>query len=58
MSLGETLALIGLMWFATGSVIALLVCRRWRNESRREHYRLTADPMSLSGIERGDKWHS
>jgi len=54
MSLVETLALCALMWLATGSVIALLICRRWKADSRREHYRLTADPMSLRGIERGD----
>ena len=54
MTLVETLALIALMWLATGSVIALLVGRRWKKQDRRIRTACAFDPVAARGIERGD----
>jgi hypothetical protein len=43
-----------LAWIVAASAAALVLCRRWRLDERREKLALKFDPVSIRGIERGD----
>lgn len=43
-----------LAWIVAASAAALVLCRRWRLEERREKLALQFDPVACKGIERGD----
>jgi hypothetical protein len=43
-----------LAWIVGASAAALVLCRRWRLDERRERLALKFDPVCTRGIERGD----
>ena len=41
-------------WLGASSLVALVLCRRWKRQDRRTRTACAFDPMATHGIERGD----
>ena len=41
-------------WLGASSLVALVLCRRWKRQDRRIRTACAFDPIATHGIERGD----